>query len=430
MVEQVRKNVEVELQPILDPDDVNVTRVNVVEVRQSRPRASILNNPVFKASLRNLVLIVTWYFFSTVLSLWNRRLLGQNQGVLGKGPFPAPMLMSSLQFASQIIMANTVLLLGVVKRRAPEGATWSNYFSQVVPNGVCTGLDIGLSNFSLSLITLSFYTMCKSTTPIFLLVFAFLWGIERPSWSLAGVVAVISLGLTLLVAGETQFNMVGFVLVMLASMLSGLRWTITQVLLQGSDHQGASGGPVEVLASLMPVMSLTVGFVSLFAERLWNALPESPYFNSGTALLTTAGLILMGGLLAFLMVWTEFTVIAYTSALTFMVAGTFKEIVTVMAAVIFLGEDFSFINGIGLVVLVAGVALFNYTKYQRLISGEAHIVTPAVIRRDSDAFLGSRGLGKDGKEGSGDEEDPEVQITTFASALTQQQMRGGRGSKL
>eukprot|EP00884_Botryococcus_braunii_P017264 jgi/Botrbrau1/4220/Bobra.0044s0018.7 len=238
MVEQVRKNVEVELQPILDPDDVNVTRVNVVEVRQSRPRASILNNPVFKASLRNLVLIVTWYFFSTVLSLWNRRLLGQNQGVLGKGPFPAPMLMSSLQFASQIIMANTVLLLGVVKRRAPEGATWSNYFSQVVPNGVCTGLDIGLSNFSLSLITLSFYTMCKSTTPIFLLVFAFLWGIERPSWSLAGVVAVISLGLTLLVAGETQFNMVGFVLVMLASMLSGLRWTITQVLLQGSDHQG------------------------------------------------------------------------------------------------------------------------------------------------------------------------------------------------
>jgi len=49
----------------------------------------------------------------------------------------------------------------------------------VVPNGVSTGLDIGLSNFSLSLITLSFYTMCKSTTPIFLLCFCFLWGIEK-----------------------------------------------------------------------------------------------------------------------------------------------------------------------------------------------------------------------------------------------------------
>lgn len=49
----------------------------------------------------------------------------------------------------------------------------------VVPNGVSTGLDIGLSNYSLMMITLSFYTMCKSTTPVFLLMFAFIWGIER-----------------------------------------------------------------------------------------------------------------------------------------------------------------------------------------------------------------------------------------------------------
>lgn len=51
------------------------------------------------------------------------------------------------------------------------------------------------------------------------------------------MVGVISLGLVLLVKGETQFDALGFVLVMSASMLSGLRWTITQVLLQG----GADG---------------------------------------------------------------------------------------------------------------------------------------------------------------------------------------------
>lgn len=57
----------------------------------------------------------------------------------------------------------------------------------VVPNGVSTGLDIGLSNYSLMLITLSFYTMCKSTTPVFLLIFAFLWGIERCAfWGIKG----------------------------------------------------------------------------------------------------------------------------------------------------------------------------------------------------------------------------------------------------
>ena len=49
----------------------------------------------------------------------------------------------------------------------------------MVPNGTCTGLDIGLSMMSLVFISLSFYTMCKATVPIFLLGFAFLWGIEK-----------------------------------------------------------------------------------------------------------------------------------------------------------------------------------------------------------------------------------------------------------
>lgn len=49
----------------------------------------------------------------------------------------------------------------------------------VLPNGVTTGLDIGFSNKSLVYISMSFYTMCKSTVPVFLLLFAFIWKIER-----------------------------------------------------------------------------------------------------------------------------------------------------------------------------------------------------------------------------------------------------------
>lgn len=37
---------------------------------------------------------------------------------------------------------------------------------------------------------------------------------------------------------------------------------------------------------------------------------------------------------------------------------------------IFLGEHLTYINCIGLVVLVMGVALFNYTKYKKVITGQ------------------------------------------------------------
>ena len=53
----------------------------------------------------------------------------------------------------------------------------------------------------------------------------------------------------MLVAGETQFNLIGFVLVMTASMLSGLRWTITQVLLQGTGND-AHGDALSCLLTM------------------------------------------------------------------------------------------------------------------------------------------------------------------------------------
>ncbi|KAK9866313.1 hypothetical protein WJX84_011708 [Apatococcus fuscideae] len=323
-------------------------------------------NKLLRAAAKNVGLILTWYFFSTCLSIWLTQLLGKRHGIFGKGPFPAPLLMTSLQFAAQNLMARLVMRCGLIRKvQDKEALSWRQYAKEVVPNGVSTGLDIAISNYSLSLITLSFYTMCKSTTPVFLLICAFIWGIERPSWNLAVVVAIICTGLIMLVAGETQFNLIGFMLVMSASMLSGLRWTITQVLLQGTDAHGKSGGPLEVLLQLTPVMALTAGACSLATEQLWYTLPRSPYFASPSHLLVTGLVILFGGAIAFLMVWTEFTVIAETSALTFMVAGTFKEIVTVMAAVLFLGEDFTLINAMGLMVLVSGVIFFNYFRYQK-----------------------------------------------------------------
>ena len=52
---------------------------------------------------------------------------------------------------------------------------------QVAPSATAFAIDIGLSNCSLVFLTVTFYTMCKSSAPMFLLGFAFLLGIERPT---------------------------------------------------------------------------------------------------------------------------------------------------------------------------------------------------------------------------------------------------------
>jgi solute carrier family 35 protein C2 len=355
--------------------------------------------PLAITAAKNLGLILLWYFFGTFLSLWNKLLVGKEHGISGKGAFPAPFFMSSVQFGFQHLIARCLLSTGLVKRKG-EDLTWDKYIRSVVPNGIATGLDIGFSNYSLVFITLSFYVMCKSTTPLFLLTFAIAWGIEKPSWSLAAVVSVISCGLLLLVAGETKFDLLGFILVMSAAALAGLRWTITQILLQGHKHEASTGGPVEVIFHLTPIMGLTLAIISLSFEKLWIVLPTSPYFESFGHSLFTLLILAMGGVIAFSMVWAEFMLIANTSALTFLVAGTFKEIVTVGAAVIFLHESFTFINAMGLVVLIAGVVLFNWLKYNKLRQGE---IIPVVVEdsRHHQRPLGSSGGSGNFSSGSG-----------------------------
>jgi len=136
--------------------------------------------PLFLSTATNIGLILLWYFFGTFLSLWNKLILGKEHGVFGQGAFPAPFMMSSLQFFAQHLIARSLLTSGIVLRRGgEEPLTWRQYFRTIVPNGISTGLDIGFSNYSLVFITLSFYVMCKSTSPLFLLLFAFIWGIER-----------------------------------------------------------------------------------------------------------------------------------------------------------------------------------------------------------------------------------------------------------
>ena len=53
---------------------------------------------------------------------------------------------------------------------------------------------------------------------------------------------IICSGLLLLVKGETEFDGLGFALVMMASCLSGFRFTLTQISLHGHHETGEGEG--------------------------------------------------------------------------------------------------------------------------------------------------------------------------------------------
>ena len=145
--------------------------------------------------------------------------------------------------------------------------------------------------------------MCKSSSLIFVLLFAFLFRLEIFSWRLVFVITLISAGVVLMVATETAFHLAGMLMVFSASALGGLRWSLTQILLRKRNM--GMDTPVATVFWLAPVMGFTLAFVSIVVEG-WGNVFRLPLWATPEKTVRTLGLIAAPGSLAFAMVLSEF----------------------------------------------------------------------------------------------------------------------------
>jgi len=232
---------------------------------------------------------------------------------------------------------------------------------KAVPTAVATGLDVGLSNLSLKTISLSFFTMCKSSSLIFVLLFAFLFRLEKFSIRLVAVIFLIFFGVLLMVATETHFILGGFLLVLTASALGGFRWALTQLLLK--DKKMGMDNPAATIYWLAPVMGLTLGMTSLILDD-WFALFGSQFFT-GWKTLQTIFFLTMPGIVAFCMVLSEFSIIQRAGVVPMSIAGIAKEVTTISISAAIFGDNLTPLNVTGVGITVCGIALFTYHKYRK-----------------------------------------------------------------
>ena len=104
-----------------------------------------------------------------------------------------------------------------------------SYWYHAVPIGITTAVDVAMSNLSFLYITVTFYTIVKSSALIFVLIFGLLFNLEKKSWKLFVIISVITAGVILASYGETEFSVIGLILVVGSAASGGLRWALTQV---------------------------------------------------------------------------------------------------------------------------------------------------------------------------------------------------------
>ncbi|KAF7362112.1 TPT domain-containing protein [Mycena venus] len=310
----------------------------------------------WRNALVSTLFIASWFFFSTILSLYNKWMFSEEY--FG---FPYPLFVTTMHFFVQFALAALLRAVWPQRFRPPQGPTKEDYGKKAVPTAVATGLDIGLSNLSLKTISLSFFTMTKSSSLIFVLLFAFLFRLEKFSLRLIGVIFLIFSGVLLMVATETHFILGGFLLVLSASALGGFRWALTQLLLK--NKKMGMDNPAATIYWLAPIMGITLGTISLIMDD-WFALFSSRFFL-GWKTAQTIFFLTMPGIVAFCMVLSEFTIIQRAGVVPMSIAGIAKEVTTISISAAIFGDNLTPLNITGVAITVCGIALFTYHKYRK-----------------------------------------------------------------
>uniref|UniRef100_A0A182PP50 Sugar phosphate transporter domain-containing protein n=1 Tax=Anopheles epiroticus TaxID=199890 RepID=A0A182PP50_9DIPT len=301
-----------------------------------------------------LVLIVCYFSLSIGLTFYQQHLLQR---------FKLPLFVVLYHLVIKLLLSAVVrAVLRCVTRKPRILLDWRTSVRKILPTGLASGIDISFSNWGLELVKISLYTMTKSTTIVFILIFAILLKLEKKSWSLAAIVVMISGGLFMFTYKSTQFDALGFSFLLFASLSSGIRWTFAQLIMQKSKL--GLHNPIDMIFHMQPwmilsVLPFTVGFEGrklLDGYTLVQQLPSDVVIDMWLK-------ISVGAFIAFAMEVSEFMVLTNTSSLTLSVAGIFKEICQLILAVELNDEHLSTVNVLGLVMCLGGICCHVVHKF-------------------------------------------------------------------
>ncbi|CCF57561.1 hypothetical protein KAFR_0C05700 [Kazachstania africana CBS 2517] len=364
-----------------------------------------------------LILLYTagWYICAITLSVYNKWMFGGTNG-LGVA---YPILVTTCHQVTLWVLSFCYIRYylkdtGNVFKRL-YNKEWQFYLKFLVPTAVATAGDVGLSNASFKYVPLIIYTIIKSSSIAFVLLFGCLFKVEKFHWKLGTIVISMFVGVCMMVyqpsngsAADENSNfliLVGSLMVLASSCLSGFRWVYTQVILKGVPNENveirlpddddphiqgnldsrlnSSTGdkvngsesdkphPVYTICQLAPLMAVALVITSLLVEQPTFSLSDSKLFSYGSDTgVTTRSffvgimLLLIPGVLVFGLTLSEFGILQITKVLTVSVIGVIKEVLTVLIGVWFLHERISgWLNWLGVVLILSDVLYYNYFRY-------------------------------------------------------------------
>lgn len=290
--------------------------------------------------LRSKLLFLAAYF------ALNLGLTLSNKALLGKAKFP--WLLTTLHASSTSI--GCFLWMGFGSLKLTRLGRQENLL--LVAFSVLFTLNIAISNVSLSMVSVPFHQIMRSTCPIVTIwIYRLVYGRTYSKATYLSMIPLIA-GVALATAGDYYCTLMGFLLTALGVVLASVKTVATNRLMTGSLALSA----MEVLLRMSPLAAIQcVVYATITGEvsRFRQAYSEGQFSNSfGLALLANA-------VIAFALNLVSFQTNKVAGALTMTVCANVKQALTIALGIVLFHLQVGPLNAVGTVITMVGAVWYS-----------------------------------------------------------------------
>lgn len=274
--------------------------------------------------------------------------------------FPYPFALTAMVQPTTALCAFLLTKI-VYARRTAQPPLQGHEMVYVVLIGTVQGFEIGLTNKALEYLSVAARTMISSTSVLFMMCTARLWGLER-----LGLLRLCSSTLMIL-GGVAQcespqvpgVEWLGILMQLTSMLLSAQRWAMAQVVLQ--SPRGLRGvSKLSLLARTLPITgAISMVLACIFEPNAMQALLNQ---NQTTTLQLLLRMVLVAvGLTS--MLFAELNLVSLLSAVAFNVLSTLHQIPIVLAGVVFQHNTVSESSVLGFTCCIFGALVYAVARY-------------------------------------------------------------------
>jgi len=282
-----------------------------------------------------------WLFLNIATTLLNKALFSNFD-------FPFPIIVSMIH----MIFTAGLSLLSIFAFGYPTKSLNTRQHVGLAAFSALFCANIVIGNLGIRYATVALGQVIRASIPGITMILSVLLLGKRYTHLHVIAVAVVVFGVSMATYGDLQFHMLGFVLTVLGCFLSAAKSITSSIYLVGD----LKFHPIELAfrmsafaAAQMAVLAYCFGEFEELAgnwEHYWN----HPNLTS---------MLCVNGLMAFLLNYSNFMFTRSTSALTVTVAGSVKNVLTILLSIFIFVTPVSPLNALGTFITIVGASMYS-----------------------------------------------------------------------